>query len=137
MSYATLDDFLTRFGEREAIDLTDRDGLGVVDEAVLGQALTDASSLVDGYVGGRYQVPLSNVPAMIINVVCDLARFALCRTEASEAVKVRYEKAIGLLRDISASRLDLGPDNQGKAQLTEGNTILFSNGRGNVFGGKP
>ena len=134
MSYATLEDFLARFGEAETVTLTDFAQLGAVDGVVLNTALADASSIVDGYVGGRYSTPLVVVPAMICNVVCDIARFQLFKTEANEAVKSRYEKAISLLRDVSASRLDLGPNNQGQAQLTEGNTILFGAGRPNIFG---
>ena len=134
MPYATSDDFIARFGEREAISLTDFNSLGAVDIGVLGTALEDASSIVDTYVGGRYSVPLIYVPPMICNAVCNIARFQLCSTEGSEAVKALYEKTIGLLKDVSAGRSDLGANVQGKTQTSEANRIQFGAGRPNIFG---
>lgn len=134
MSYATPADYDARFGERASKAISDRIKAGVADNTVLQRALTDASSLVDGYLGGRYTVPLSNAPDMIVAAVCDIARFNLSTTDPTEVVKLRYQAALGLLKDISASRVDLGPDVQGVQQVTEGNDIQFGNQGGNQFG---
>lgn len=47
--YALVDDFVLRIGEQESIELTDREMVGVVDEATLEVALADSSSQIDGY----------------------------------------------------------------------------------------
>ena len=52
--YASLTDMQRRFGEAELLRLTDLMGVGQVDEAAVTVALTDASSLIDGYLAGRY-----------------------------------------------------------------------------------
>ncbi|MDP0260902.1 DUF1320 domain-containing protein, partial [Glaesserella parasuis] len=73
--YADVEDFVVRIGERESIELTDRDGLGVVDEALLVVALKDSSSQIDGYLSGRYRLPLRAVPQNLTRICCDLARY--------------------------------------------------------------
>lgn len=42
--YALVDDFVLRIGEQESIELTDREMVGVVDEATLEVALADSST---------------------------------------------------------------------------------------------
>lgn len=44
MAYATVADFVLRVGELQAIELTDRDGVGEINEQVLELGLADSSS---------------------------------------------------------------------------------------------
>ena len=57
--YCSVDDMANRFDLNELIQLTDSSGLGLIDEQVVTAAITDASSVIDGYLGGRYPLPLS------------------------------------------------------------------------------
>jgi phage gp36-like protein len=79
MSYATVTELITRFGEAELIQLTDRDGGGAINQAVVAAALTDADALINGYVSARYTVPLSPVPPVITKIAADIARYTLHR----------------------------------------------------------
>lgn len=77
MAYATAASLAERFGEREIIQLTDRDGFGVLDAARAAQVIAEVEAEVDGYLGRRYRLPLATVPPLVTRLVCDLAREAL------------------------------------------------------------
>lgn len=121
MSYATAADLIARFGEEELTQLTDRDGVGLFDAVTVARALEDASALADGYLGARYPLPLSATPALLVGLVCDLARYALWADAVPEWVKDRRDAAIALLRDIAAgrARLDLPSAAPAPAGLVE------------------
>ncbi len=55
MSYATPEQFIRAFSEREARTLTDEDMTGFIDEEKLASALARASAQIDGYLVGRYR----------------------------------------------------------------------------------
>lgn len=60
MAYATLDQLVSLFGADEIRTLSDRQGTGELDEAVISDALERASSEVDSYLADRYATPLSD-----------------------------------------------------------------------------
>lgn len=117
--YATVADLVTRSGERELIDLTDKgdDSVGVVVPAVAEAAIADACGEVDGYLGVRYRLPIAApVPVMLVAVVCDIARFRLYDNRATEEVRKRYDDAVRWLRDVSRGVAVLpGADTTGSA----------------------
>lgn len=67
MSYATSADLLTRFGEGELLRLAMTPS-GELDQATLQLALDDASALIDGYLAGRYPLPLTHVPSALVPI---------------------------------------------------------------------
>lgn len=58
MNYATPQDLIDRFGERELVQLTDPDLLAV-NTAAVQRALDDAQAYLDGFVGRVYALPLA------------------------------------------------------------------------------
>ena len=107
MSYAVLNDLITRFGEDELIQLTDRDGLGSFDNGTLDTLLEESSALIDSYLMGRYALPLLPVPKQLVGLCCDLARYALFPDAASPIIKDRHSAAMAQLRDLAAGRARL------------------------------
>lgn len=73
--YATKVDMIAEFGESEVIALTDRGGVGVVDDDVLARGLERATSEIDGYLAGRFQLGNVTPPALV--GICSFAAFAL------------------------------------------------------------
>lgn len=108
MNYATQQDMIDRYGLNELVQLTDHAGANTVNAAVLELALGDAQATVDGYLRTAYQLPLSVVPAELVRVACDLARYYLFGDAAPERVKTRRDEAMAWLRDVSAGRVALG-----------------------------
>lgn len=136
MTYATSADLINRFGEKEAIALTDRAYVGVVDQAVLAGALEWATAEIDGYLGGRYTLPLAPVPRILTGYACDIARHQLCGTGGvvvTEEIRNRYQDAIKFLRLAAEGKVSLGGMPTGETAPTSSNAVVFNPGS-KVFG---
>lgn len=116
MPYCATADFITTFGEQEAVAVTNlyTPGAIAIDEANLEQALTDASALIDGYIQGRVTLPLEDdrIPATLKACCADIARYRLDRNRCREEVRIRYEDWISWLKDVSKGVVNLGFDSQ-------------------------
>ena len=124
MHYATQQDLIDRFGERELIQLTDPDGAAIAETRV-ERALLDAHALADGKLSRVYAVPLDgcrkpapqpgNVhaveqvpPPQLVRIVCDVARYYLYDDLAPESeVVARYKQAVAELDAIAAGKAQL------------------------------
>ncbi|MEG9490762.1 DUF1320 domain-containing protein [Mannheimia indoligenes] len=136
--YAQVDDFVVRIGERESIELTDREMIGVVDEDLLQVALADSSSQIDGYLSGRYKLPLATVPQNLVRICCDLARYHLTSKSSvtmTEEVENRYKFCLKELENISKGVVSLSLDEEAAAESADGeNTVQFFNGGNRIWG---
>lgn len=108
MTYATAADLETRYGLDELIQLTDRAGTHTVDHVVVGKALADADSIIDGYIGAAIALPLASVPARLTAAACAIARYLLWQDGHPERVRLDYEDVLVWLRDVAAGRASLG-----------------------------
>jgi phage gp36-like protein len=111
--YAQIADLVSRYGEREVIQLTDRatPPAGAIDSAVAGRALEDADAEIDGYLGVRYALPLASVPPVLTRAACDIARYRLWDDQAPDEVRARYTDVVRFLEGLAAGRVTLGmPD---------------------------
>jgi len=140
MAYAVLADLIERFSQRELIQLTDRSEppADAIDAAVAQSALDAAGSIVDGYVGAKYALPLASFPPLLTDVACDIARYRLYADQAPELVETRYKEALTTLRDISrgAIKIDVAaiePPSRSDVIETSGNPRLFT--RASLSGG--
>ncbi|MEJ0012796.1 MAG: DUF1320 domain-containing protein [Bauldia sp.] len=111
MSYCTLDQLTERFGERALTDLTDRgdEATGEVDSDVIDRAIADTGALIDGYLKGRYALPIVATPPLLTDLALTVAFYKLHPHVAPEKVRKDYEDAMRTLREIStgAVRLDV------------------------------
>lgn len=133
MSYCTQDDMVARFSEEEIIRLTDHGGLtGAIVPDVLNRSIDDAAGEIDGYLTVRYTLPLPTVPAMLVQISCDIARYYLYDDLATEQVRLRYEDARKRLEGIAKGLVNLGLPAPDSAQ--EDSLVEFHSG-GQVFTG--
>ena len=126
MAYASVDDMIQRFGEREMVQLSTpagQDMAGVVSDVVC-RALDDASAHADSYLRMKYRTPLDVPPPEVTLHVCHLARYFLAagndRT-ASEDMKYRRDEANAWLREIRDGKvkldlLDVSDDDESTAE---------------------
>jgi phage gp36-like protein len=109
--YCSKTDILTRFEESEIISLTDSLGFGVIDDAVLQQAIDDATAEIDSYLIGRYSLPFTNAPADLVRKACDLTRFNLYvnrgLSDKDSQVERNYERIIRFLEQVSKGTISL------------------------------
>ncbi len=110
MTYAAQQDLVDRFGEQELIQLSDRANVGSIDAAVIGKALADADELIDSYIAARAALPLATVPARLVRVAGDVARYYLHADAPTEQVRRAYTDATAWLRDVSLGKATLGDD---------------------------
>ena len=109
-TYATEAQFIEAFGQQETIELTNLENPAAnsVNSIVLVAALVYASGLIDSYLSGRYTLPLSTIPEVLIALCLDIARYRLGHNAQEEDVRKRYEDALKMLRDIANGILKLG-----------------------------
>jgi phage gp36-like protein len=107
--YATQPDMLTAYGTAELVQLTDieQPRTGAVVGAVLDAALTAASAEIDGYLIGRYALPLASPPAILNGLCCKIARYRLMTTAPDEVARKGYEDAVRYLELVARGQVNL------------------------------
>lgn len=137
MSYATPDDIVNRYSNRDLVQLTNEDPTATtVNTAVLAQALADASAEIDGYLGGRFALALTDPPAVLNRLACDIAMYRLQALrplhDLADARK-RYDDAVAMLTRVATGELTLGIAADGheteiaeSAERVEGPRRIFS-----------
>ena len=111
--YATEPDLVVRFGE-EIGNLK----LMVSNPTFVDDAIQDATEEINGHIGGRYPLPLPNVPSNLKRMACDIARYRLYFEQPTEEVRKRYEDAIAFLKRVADNKAHL------QIQLPETNVIV-------------
>ncbi|MCY1668325.1 gp436 family protein [Rhizobium sp. SL86] len=110
--YATVTDMIARFGETHMIRLSQPEDrtAETVDAVKIETALSDASSVIDGYIRGRYLVPIAAPPAEIVRASCVLARYELAQgehMEPSEEMGKARKETITWLENIAKELINL------------------------------
>lgn len=112
--YATEADLVARFSEEEISNLK----LMVSNPQFVDDAIQDATEEINGHIGGRYPLPLPNVPSNLKRMACDIARYRLYFQQPTEEIRKRYEDAIAFLKRVADNKAHL------QIQLPETNEIV-------------
>ncbi|WP_457650938.1 gp436 family protein [Profundibacter sp.] len=109
MAYTTLSKLTERFGERMLVALTDRGAVatGTIDVAVVDSAIAGSDAMIDGYLGGRYSLPLSNTPRLIEELAEDITIWKLHVSEPDPKIEKDYTAAIRTLDRIASGTIRL------------------------------
>lgn len=124
MTYATLDDLISRAGAEEIRQVSDRDRDGVPDTEVIAAALADADHAIDGYVAAKYALPLVSVPPQVKTWAVSIARYRLHRNGAPDHVEQDYKDAIAALKDVGRGLLALPVIAGASAPSITGGTVM-------------
>lgn len=122
MTYAVLDDLVSRFGSEELVQLTDRVNMPptTIDADQVAKALADAGAEIDTYLAVAYTLPLAAVPPRLVKVASDMARFYLHGKAADESVRAGYEDAVKWLAQVSKGIASLGLASADEAPVPAG-----------------
>ena len=138
MSYAQTSDMQNRYPNRDLVQLTNEDPTQTtVNAAFLATFLSDASDEIDAYLEARFALPLSDPPAILTRLCCEVAMYhlnALRPIHDLQDTKDKYEKAIAFLEDVSDGKraLGLSTDSQEPADPSNPQVVVDQN-----FGGDP
>jgi phage gp36-like protein len=118
MSYAQLSDMQARYPNRDLVQISNEDPtVTTVNASFIQTALNDASAEIDTYLESRFALPLTDPPAPLTRICCDLAMYrmqALRPLHDLEDARKRYEDAIAMLARVAAGELTLGLAADGK-----------------------
>ena len=123
-AYAQVSDMQARYPNRDLVQLTNEDPTQTtVNSSFLATFLGDASYEIDAYLGARFALPLSDPPAILTRLCCEIAMYhlnALRPIHDLADAKDRYGKAIAFLEEVSDGKRTLGlsADAQEPAETT-------------------
>lgn len=112
MSYCTIEDVKNVLSERELINLTnDNPSLSsCIDENRFEAVSLVTDSLINGYLRGRYELPLKSTPEFLKQIAQDICAYRLYSRrpcEIPEHIVKNYEYAINNLKEIKKGNLSL------------------------------
>lgn len=112
MPYCTQAQLENRYGAALLVEISDRADVptGTIDADLITRAITDATALIDGYLAGRYALPLATIPALVTDLAQRIAIYYAHSNVASEKIGKDYEAALRQLKDIASGliKLDAG-----------------------------
>ena len=115
MDYCTIEDIETQTSTPTLIQLTSDDEQEAVDRVVAQEAILYSSTLIDGYLRGRYTLPLDAHFPLLRILAIDLSIHRLysrrMRDEMPEVIENNYKNAISTLKDIQKGVISLQSEN--------------------------
>lgn len=115
MFYCTIEDIETQTSTPTLIQLSSDNGQEEVNRVVVEEAIIYSSTLIDGYLRGRYSLPLDAHFPLLRILAIDLSIYRLysrrMRNEMPEVIQTNYDNAISTLRDIQKGVITLQAEN--------------------------
>jgi phage gp36-like protein len=103
---------IARYPNRDLVQLTNEDPTQTsINTTVIDQALADASAEIDGYLDGRFALPLTDAPTVLNRLACDVAMYRLQSLRPIHDMadaRQRYEDAVQLLVRVARGEVTLG-----------------------------
>lgn len=115
--YCTVEDIETQLSTPILIQLSsDDEGQDEIDRNVVDEAILYSSTLIDGYLRGRYTLPL-NTHFPLLRILCiDLSIYRLYSrrmfNEMPQVIADAYKNAIASLRDIQKGVISLQAESE-------------------------
>ena len=115
MDYCTIEDIETYVSTSTLIQLTSDYEQDEVDRVVAEEAIIYSSTLIDGYLRGRYTLPLDARFPLLRIIAIDLSVYRLysrrMRDDMPEVIEASYKNAIKILQDIQKGAISLETEN--------------------------
>ena len=110
MDYCTITDIETHISTAALTQLTSDEG-NEIDLVVAEEAIIYASTLINGYLRGRYELPLNTRFPLLRIIAMDIAVYRLysrrMRTDVPEIISQQYKDAIKMLQNIQKGVITL------------------------------
>lgn len=113
--YCSTTDIKNYVSNATLIQLTDDDCKNEINFTVTREAILYSSTLIDGYLRGRYTLPLDTHFPLLKMLALDISVYRLysrrMRNEIPEVIEKNYEIAISTLKDIQKGVITLQSEN--------------------------
>lgn len=135
--YCTRDDVSTLIAERTLTQLSNDDPKAITpDWDIVDSAIRFATNSINGYLRGRYTLPLVGVDALVKDWATFIARWWLYSRrpdgkDLPHAVLVSYNDAIASLKQVQAGKLNLGDGSSNASNGAGGATVPNGSVTGN------
>ncbi len=112
MDYCTSDDIEIQIGKNSLVQLTNDDNTQqTVDPVVVEEALIYSSTLIDGYLRGKYNLPLNTQFPLLRVIAIDICIYRLYSrriyTDMPETISENYKNAIRTLEQLKKGVITL------------------------------
>lgn len=109
MGYVSQQELVDRFGERLLLQVADRADppAGTIDADVVARAVADTDAMIDGYLAGRYILPLEATPPLLTDVAAAIAIYKLHIFTPDQKLSDDYKDAISTLSKIASGTVKL------------------------------
>ena len=109
MAYSTLADLTARYGQALLVQISDRADAptGEVDEALITQAIANADAVIDGFLLGRYQLPLASTPGLVADWSQRIAIYKAHGQNVDQKISADYDAAMRELGQVASGAIRL------------------------------
>jgi len=120
--YCILEDIQKQVSQDTLIQLTDGDQIGEIDSIIVEEAIIYSETLIDGYLRGRYTLPVisianPNSPDILKILAVDLSIYRLYsrrfQTDTPDSISEKYKNSIRILEQIQKGIISLGIETAG------------------------
>ncbi|OGI00467.1 MAG: hypothetical protein A2Y25_12010 [Candidatus Melainabacteria bacterium GWF2_37_15] len=115
MSYCSTSDIQAVIANDDLVQLTNDSGGDTVDTTKITDAISYVDNIIDGYLRGRYDLPLASIPDELKYIAVDFVVYRLYSrrlyTEVPDSILKKYYEVIKTLQDIQKGAFNLGVEN--------------------------
>jgi phage gp36-like protein len=112
MPYAQVSDMVARYPNRDLVQLTNENPQATtVNTEFVTIVLSDASAEIDSYISTRFELPMSDPPAVLLPWCCRIAMYLLQQLRPIhdlQDARDRYRDIIKQLEQVRDGKLSLG-----------------------------
>lgn len=138
--YCTIKNIETQVSTQTLIQLTSDENQDAIDRVVAEEAIIYSSTVIDGYLRGRYSLPLNTRFPLLRVIAIDISIYRLysrrMRNEMPEVIAENYKNAINLLKDIQKGLLTLETDTDSTIKMSAGDYKINKDYKDRVFSKK-
>lgn len=112
MTYCSTSDIQAVIPNDDLIQLTNDSGGETVDITQITSAISYVDNIIDGYLRGRYSLPLTTVPDELKYLAIDFVVYRLysrrMQTDVPESIFKKYTEVVKTLQNIQKGTFNLG-----------------------------
>lgn len=112
MNYCSTSDIQSVIAHNDLAQLTNDLGGDTVDSTTIAEAISYVDNIIDGYLRGRYNLPLASIPDELKYLAIDFVVYRLYSrrmyTEIPSSVAEKYKNLINTLSRIQKGTFNLG-----------------------------